>query len=75
MSVHISLRIPAPELEQIDNLAREHDMNRTEYLTRAALGQLTNQRTELTNRVTDTEQRLDKLETWKQSVIDSQGNW
>ena len=75
MSVHISLRIPGPDLRTIDQLAKDLDMNRTNYMITASLGQLPSQRTELTNRVEQLEQTVERLQAWKQDVIDSQGNW
>lgn len=70
MSVHTSLRIPSQHLARIDQLAAQHGLNRTEYMIQAALGELTDH-----NRYQAIEQRLNALEQWKQSVIDSQGNW
>ena len=37
---HLALRINEADLEQIDELANAHRLTRTEYVTRAALGDL-----------------------------------
>jgi uncharacterized protein (DUF1778 family) len=58
---HLSLRIPANSLDRIDQLAAHHRLNRTDYLIRAALGELDDP-IELEARFDSIEGRLARIE-------------
>lgn len=57
-TVQRSIRFPVEDLEQIDQLAKQYGLNRTEFLIGAALGRLPPHM----NRMDELEQRLQRLE-------------
>jgi len=59
---HMTLRISAAELAEIDRRAKHLDMSRNDYLIRAACGELPDQEHRFIDRVNDHEQRLAALE-------------
>ena len=70
MSVHTSLRVPYDQLQRLKANAQARGMNLTEFLILAGLFELPDE-----GRVSQLEQRVEKLESWRQSTIDAQGNW
>lgn len=59
----LALRIPSEQLEAIDKRARQAQLTRTEYMVRAALGEITDPR-DADTRLEDIDQRLQRLERW-----------
>jgi uncharacterized protein (DUF1778 family) len=60
----LALRIPEDKLAAIDARAQRAGLNRTEYMVRAALGEITNP-TDAASRLDSIEERVAQLERWQ----------
>ena len=60
---HLALRVAESDLERIDELAAVHKLTRTEYLIRAALGELADP-IEIDARLEALDERVQRLESW-----------
>ena len=63
MATHISLRLSDEMKAQIDKRAASSKLNRSEYMIRASLGEITNP-TDADSRLEQHEERIQRLERW-----------
>jgi uncharacterized protein (DUF1778 family) len=61
----LALRIPAETLKAIDARAKRSGFSRTEYMIRAALGEITDPQ-DADRRLSSLEERVEALERWQQ---------